>query len=467
MKLTKNINPNIFREYDLRGLSETDLTEDVAYTIGKSFGTYMYNQGQDKVIVGHDNRKTSPMLNNAIIKGITETGVDVISLGLVTTPMYYFAKIYYKIPAGIMITASHNPKEYNGFKISFSKIGNAYGKLLEDFKHFTYEQNFITQETGQIIFKDIKKAYLENIKNSIDLGNRKIKVVVDCGNGTGSIIIKDVLDMFNIDYELLYCISDSEFPNHTPDPAVSDYMKDLGQKVKETNADFGIGIDGDADRVGVVDENGKFITADLLMLIIYRYLYPNMKNKKALFDVKCSRTLIDGLKELGLQTSLNRTGASYCNLYMQADLDDPYDDYEFGGEYSGHLFFRDKYQGFDDGIYAALRIIEILSNTNKKFSSLLDNINKYYSTEEEKIEVTEENKFDIVKGIKEYADAKNYQYENIDGVRIEFEDGWALVRASNTGPNLTIRFEAKTEKRLKELEKEFTDQINIQIKMHS
>jgi len=461
MKLTKDINSNIFREYDLRGIAKTDLTEDVAYTLGKSYGTYMANQNINKVIVGHDNRTTSPMLNNALIKGITSTGVDVVSLGLVTTPMYYFAKIYYQIPAGIMITASHNPKEYNGFKISFSKIGNAYGKLIEDFKEFTYKQNFITKSEGKIIKENIREAYLENVKNSVDLGNRKIKVVVDCGNGTGSIIIKDILDMFDIDYELLYCDSNPEFPNHTPDPAVSEYMIDLGNKVKVTNADFGIGIDGDADRVGVVDENGNFLTADLLMLIIYRHLDKNLKNRKGLFDVKCSRTLIDGLKQINIEPVMNRTGNSYQNIKMQEG------NFDFGGEYSGHFFFRDKYQGFDDGIYASLRIIELLSKTDKKFSNLLDNTNKYYSTEETKVKVTEDNKFDIVNGIKEYVKNQNYDYEDMDGVRVEFNDSWGLIRASNTGPNLTIRFEAKTKERLKEIEEEFTNEINNQIKMHS
>ena len=461
MQLTKNINQNIFREYDLRGIAETDLTEDVAYTLGKSYGTYMANQGHTKVIIGHDNRTTSPMLNNALIKGIIETGVDVVSLGLVTTPMYYFAKIHYDVPVGIMITASHNTKEYNGFKISFSKIGNACGKLIEDFKDFTYKQEFLTKEEGQITKKDIKEAYLENIKKSINLGDRKIKVTVDCGNGTGSIVIKEILDMFNIDYELLYCDSNPEFPNHTPDPAVSEYMIDLGKKVKETNSDFGIGIDGDADRVGVVDENGNFLTADLLMLIIYRHLNENLKNRKGLFDVKCSRTLIDGLNQIDIQPVMNRTGNSYQNIKMQEG------NFDFGGEYSGHFYFRDKYQGFDDGIYAGLRIIELLSKTDKKFSELLEGTNKYYSTEETKVKVTEENKFNIVNGIKEYVKKQNYDYEDIDGVRVEFDDSWGLIRASNTGPNLTIRFEAKTEDRLKEIEEEFTNEINNQIKMHS
>lgn len=457
MIVTKDINENLFREYDLRGIADEDITEDVAYTIGKSFGSYIQDSDNYKVIIGHDNRLSSPRIHQALIKGITDSGVSVIDLGLVTTPMYYYAKTYYNIFTGIMITASHNPKEYNGFKISFSKIGNAYGPLIEEFKKYTYNGNF-KDGKGTIEKADIKEEYLKNVKKCVDLGPREIKVVVDCGNGTGSIIIKDILDLFNIDYELLYCTSDGNFPNHIADPAVSDNMIDLGDKVRQTKADFGIGIDGDADRVGVVDENGNYITSDLLMLIIYRSMVKTMKNKKALFDVKCSKTLIDGLESIGIKPVMNRTGNSYCNLKMQEG------NFDFGGEYSGHFFFRDKYQGFDDGIYAGMRIIEILSNTDKKFSELLNNINKYYSTEEIKIKVREDNKFSIVDKVKDYVISKGYDYKDIDGVRVEFIDGFALVRASNTGPNLTIRYEAKNEARLNEITKEFNTIIDKLVK---
>lgn len=451
MKLKKDINKNIFREYDLRGIYPTEIDANDAYTIGRSFGTYIKQFNETQTLVGHDNRHSSPELSEALIKGIRESGMNVIDLGLVTTPMYYAAKKIYKINTGIMVTASHNPKEYNGFKISFSKIGNAYGKLITDFRDFTSKLEF-DEGNGSLEKRNIKELYLEQIKNSINL-NKKIKVVVDCGNGTGSVIIKDVLEKLGIEYYPLYCDSDADFPNHHPDPSVHDNQIDLAKKVVELGYDFGFGVDGDADRVGIVDEKGNILTSDIYMIIMYRYLNKQLKNRKALFDVKCSRALIDELKKLDIEPVMYRTGASYTNMMMQEG------NFDFGGEFSGHLFFRDKYPGFDDGIYAGLRILEILSNTDKKLSELYENINTYYSTEELRASVTDENKFEIVDKIKEYCNEKNYKVIDIDGARIEFEDGWALVRASNTGPNLTVRFEATTQSRAEELQKEFQDLI--------
>lgn len=451
MELKKDINKNIFREYDLRGIYPTEIDANDAYTIGRSFGTYIKQFNETETLVGHDNRHSSPELSEALIKGIRESGMNVIDLGLVTTPMYYAAKKIYKINTGIMVTASHNPKEYNGFKISFSKIGNAYGKLITDFRDFTSKLEF-DEGNGSLEKRNIKELYLEQIKNSINL-NKKIKVVVDCGNGTGSVIIKDVLEKLGIEYYPLYCDSDADFPNHHPDPSVHDNQIDLAKKVVELGYDFGFGVDGDADRVGIVDEKGNILTSDIYMIIMYRYLNKQLKNRKALFDVKCSRALIDELKKLDIEPVMYRTGASYTNMMMQEG------NFDFGGEFSGHLFFRDKYPGFDDGIYAGLRILEILSNTDKKLSELYENINTYYSTEELRASVTDENKFEIVDKIKEYCNEKNYKVIDIDGARIEFEDGWALVRASNTGPNLTVRFEATTKNRAEELQKEFQDLI--------
>jgi len=456
MKLTNNINPSIFREYDIRGVYEKDLTEDLAYTLGKSYGSYIRKYNSDKVLIGRDNRISSPILSKALIQGILDSGINVVDLGLVTTPMYYFARKHLNIHTGIMVTASHNPKDDNGFKISFEEFGNAYGKYIYDFRDFTLKGEYLNGN-GKLTNYDIKEEYVDLLKNSVSFDTSKVKVVVDCGNGTGSIIIKDIMEALNITYYPLYCESDGTFPNHPSDPAVTANMIDLSKKVVELGYDLGIGIDGDADRIGIVDEKGNIIKADMYMLIIYRNIVNKMKNKKALFDVKCSKTLIDELEKLEIKPVLNRTGNSYCNMMMQEGK------FDFGGEYSGHVYFRDKFPGFDDGIYAGLRMMEILANTGKKVSEHLENINKYYSTEELKIKTTDEKKFKIVEKIKEYFKLKNYKYNDIDGIRVEFNDGWALVRASNTGPNITVRFEANTEERLEQIKNEFTNQININL----
>lgn len=453
MKITKNINPDIFREYDIRGVYGTDLNEDVAYTIGKAFGSYVRELGENKVLLGHDNRKSHGVIYPALMQGILDSGINVLSLGLVTTPMHNFAKIYYDINCGIMVTASHNPKEYNGFKMSVLKEKSLYGEELQAFKSYLDCYDF-SNGKGEVVCEDIMPAYLNNLQKSLSLGERKVKVVVDCGNGTGSVFIENILKMFNADYELLYCESDSDFPNHIPDPAVKDNLKDLGKKVIELGYDVGLAVDGDADRCGMVLENGEFVSADLIMLLFYRDLAPIMRVRKGVFDVKCSNTLIDEIIKLGLKPCMNRTGSVYCRNYvLENDLD-------FGGEYSGHLFFKDRYLGFDDGIYGILRIMEILSNTNQKISELFEGINHYFSTEEIKVKVTDENKFNIVKSIIKYADSKKYEYSLVDGIRVIFNDGWALVRASNTGPDLTVRFEANTFKRLNEIQNEFMNEIN-------
>ena len=448
------IKEDIFREYDIRGIYGTDINEDVAYTFGRSFGSYIKNK---QVIIGHDNRISSPIISENLIKGLLESGCEVIDLGLVTTPMYYFAKKENKIESGIMITASHNPKEYNGFKISFDLIGNAYGKYIYDFRDFTNKGDF---NTGNGSYKtlDIKKDYLKLLKNSINLGDEKIKLVVDCGNGTGSIFIKDILDMFdNLEYQLLYCNSDPTFPNHQPDPAVRENQIAISNKVKELGFDYGFSVDGDADRVGIVDELGNIIPSDLYLDLIYRSLKDTINPKKAIYDVKCTKALIDDLENMGYEHTMYRTGNSYMNMKINSE------NYQFGGEFSGHVWFRDKFPGFDDGIYAGLRVLEILSKTNKTISQLLSGLNKYYATEEIKTKVTEENKFEIVEKVKKYCDLKGYNYNPIDGVRVNFNDGWALVRASNTGPNIITRFEANSEERLKEIQNEFTNELEKNI----
>ena len=442
------INEHIFRGYDIRGVYGEDLTDEVAFLIGKGFGSYIQDLGKTKAIVGHDNRESSERIEKALIEGITCTGVDVVNIGLVTTPMYYFSWEKLKIYSGVMITASHNPKEYNGFKIAFDESGNAFGEKIQEFRKYIENGKF-KEGNGKVSYEDIKEDYLKLIKDSISLGDRKLKVVVDPGNGTSSIIVKDVFKMFNIDVMYICDTSDASFPNHHPDPSVEENLDMLKSKVKEVGADIGLAFDGDADRVGVIDEKGVFIPADYYMIIIWRDIISKVKNKCALYDVKCSKTLSDEITKLGGTNFMYRVGNSYIKAKMKEG------DFAFGGEYSGHIFFRDRWPGFDDGIYAGLRLVEILSKNNKKTSELLDGINKYYSTPEIKIHSTEDEKYKLVEKVKEYAKNKGYNICDIDGVRIEFEDSWLLARATQTGPDVSLRFEAKTLTRLNELQEEF------------
>ncbi len=445
----KTINPNIFRGYDIRAIYGTDLNEDIAYTIGLSFGSYIREKGYEKCLVGHDNRTSSEPLADAMLEGITSTGINVVYLGLCTTPMYYFAQKRLKIDPGVMITASHNPKEYNGFKVAFDDFGNACGQMIQDFRVYTEEGNFQSGK-GSVSNYDIRQEYLDEVKKSIDMGDRKVKVVLDTANGTASIVAKEVYGMFdNIELIPLYCDSDPEFPNHHPDPSVEANNADLKKKVLETGADIGIGIDGDGDRVGIIDQNGTMIFMDFYAIIILRDIMSKVSNKKALFDVKCSKSLPDEIIKLGGEPVCYRTG----NSYMKAKMRDG--DFPFGSELSGHVWFRDKWDNIDDGLYAGLRIVEILSKTDKKLSELLDGVTRYHASPEIIIKSSDDVKFQKIEKIKEYCKEKGYTVNDIDGVRAEFSNGWALVRASNTGPNITCRFEGVTPEDEKAIEEEF------------
>lgn len=447
------VNKLMFREYDIRGIYNEDIDEEVSYLIGRAFGSNLKRMGKTETLVGYDNRISSPIIEENLVKGITESGINVVRLGLVTTPMYYYGWDLLNIKCGVMITASHNPKEYNGFKFSYNGIHNAYGKDVYNLYDTIINKNF-TSGNGTITNKDIKSEYIKLLWENIELGNRKLKVVYDCGNGTTSIVAKEVFNNPNIKFIPIFADSNPEFPNHHPDPCVEENLAYLKKKVLETHADVGIAFDGDGDRVGVVDEKGNMVEIDKYMIIIWRDIYNKVKNKKCLFDIKCSKALEDELIKLGVEPVCYRSGNSYTKA-MSVEGNFP-----FSGEYSGHVFFRDKFPGYDDGIYAGLRLIEILSKTNKTVSELLLGINNYYSTKELKMKVNDEIKFDIINKVKEYCLSKNYKILTIDGVKALFDDGSAVVRASNTGPNITMRYEAKTKERLNEIEKEFTNLLN-------
>ena len=450
MKLEKSI----FREYDIRGIYNEEMDEETAYHIGRAYGTKLREFGKDKTVLAHDNRLSSPILAENMIKGLIDSGIEVLNLGLATTPMCYFAANYFKTDASMMITASHNPKEYNGFKFSYNGVHNAYGDSVREIYSIIESGEYYTGK-GSVKNVDITEPYIHLILDKLDLGDRKIKVVYDPGNGTTSIIADKIFERMNNVEAIPICnVSDGNFPSHHPDPCVYANLQMLRDKVLEVHADFGIGYDGDGDRVGFVDEKGNMIETDKYMIIMWRYLCDKVSKKEGLFDVKCTKALEDELIKLGVKPVEYRTGNSYTRAASAEG------DYPLSGELSGHVYFRDKFPGYDDGIYAGMRLIELLSHTDKLASQLLDGINKYYSTEEIKVKVEDTKKFDIIEKIKDYSRSKGYDLVTLDGAKSKFPDGFALVRASNTGPNITMRFEAKTEERLKELQEEFTNELN-------
>ncbi|MEW6609681.1 MAG: phosphomannomutase/phosphoglucomutase [bacterium] len=448
------VNPLMFREYDIRGIINDDLTIEVAEQIGKGFGTYI--EGKN-IIVGRDNRLSSKDLAGGIIKGLLSTGCNVIDIGLCPTPVLYFAVLHLNGDGGIMVTASHNPPEFNGFKLR--KTSSAiFGEQVQVIREIIESNKFKTGE-GKLEEKNILDDYLKTIKERIKL-KRKLKIVVDAGNGTVGPIATKLLKELGCEVIELYCTPDGNFPNHLPDPTVTEYMQDLSKKVISEKAEVGIGYDGDGDRIGIVDNQGSIVWGDKLLILYFREMVrkrtlqeiPPDKKISVVFDVKCSQSLIDEIKKYGETPIMGKTG--YPNIQSKMKENDAL----LAGEMSGHMYFRDNYLGFDDAIFASCRLLELLSNTDKSVCELLSDILQYHSTPEIRIDCPDTKKFEIVNEVKNYF-KQQYETIDIDGIRILFGDGFALIRASNTQPILVLRFEAKTKERLKEITKIVVDKL--------
>lgn len=448
------MNQNIFRAYDIRGKYPDELNEQTAFTIGKAYGSLIQEKyNQNTCIVSHDNRLSSDTLNNQLISGILSTGCNVYDYGLTTTPMHYYAR-YIEHLFGVMVTASHNPKDDNGFKFSLDFIANARGEMIEEFKNYCLAGNFKNGQ-GNLFHKSIEDKYIKYMLDNTQLGNNKPKVVVDLGNGTTAVIAKKIFQQLNLSPIYINEVSDGNFPNHHPDPSVPENMQQLITAVKKNKADVGFAFDGDGDRVGMVDEKGNIVSTEGFMIIIIRNIINKTFSNTFLYDIKCSNALKDEIKKLGGTPLEYRTGASYTEAKTKEE------NLAFGGEYSGHLFFRDRDACIGSGIYAALRIIELLSkDRTKSITKLLKGVNHYENTPEIKYNVGDDKKFIIIEKIKEYAHKLNYFTNEIDGVKIEFTNGWALVRASNTGPNITVRCEATNKGDLEKLRKNIDNLIN-------
>lgn len=425
----------IFREYDIRGIYGEDLTIDEAELFGMAFGTYILRKGDKQAIVGMDNRTSSPELSRGVIKGLQSAGVSVINIGMVTTPIFYYSTIDFGISAGIMVTASHNPAQYNGFKVQYGGR-TLYGPELQELKELMKKGNF-EHGAGEYRFCSPVADYSKMIAEKIKLGNRRMKVAVDAGNGTAGLFVPTILKGLGCEVVPIYCDSNPLFPHHFPDPTKVENMRDLVKAVRENNADLGLGFDGDGDRLGVVDETGEIIWGDRLMVLFWREILPKHPGADAIVEVKCSDTLVDEIKKLGGKPMFYKTGHSLIKAKMK-ELGTV-----FTGEMSGHMFFADEYYGYDDATYAAVRLLRILSNTTASLHSLLSDLPTTFATPEIRVKCEETEKASYVEKAREELRKFALDTVEVDGIRARFNEGWGLVRASNTGPELIIRCEGK------------------------
>lgn len=436
-----NLNPAIFREYDIRGLAETELTPEAVVKIGQAYGIFLKNKGMNKAVVGGDVRISTPVIRENLLEGLTSTGIDVIDIGIVTTPMFYYSLHYFDVNGGAMITGSHNPKEFNGLKLACGKT-TIYGEDIQEVRQIIEKGNFYQSERyGKVSSENVWNAYLDMLVTKIKLGPRKLKVVADAGNGAASLYIKNYLNAIGCEVQCLFCEPDGNFPNHHPDPVKRENLSYLIEAVIRNQADVGVAYDGDADRIGVVDNRGEVIWGDKLMILYWREILAKHPGETAIIEVKCSQALEDEIIKLGGKPYFYKTGHSLIKAKMK-EMNSL-----FTGEMSGHMFFADEFFGFDDSFYATGRLLRILSNTDKELSELLSDVPAYYSTAETRIDCPDEKKFGIIEKIKEDA-LREYGAITVDGIRIKYPDGWGLVRASNTQPVLVARCEAKSKEGL-------------------
>ena len=435
------MNPEIFREYDIRGIAGTDITEEEVFLLGKGIGTYLIRQGCTELNVGRDCRVTSDAYATQIIKGLMATGCNVKDIGTCPTPVFYFSIAHFKREGGVMVTASHNPKEYNGFKVC-KHLESVYGEQLKDIYALVQAEDFEIG-SGKCESADTLTPYKEFLTANITL-SKPLKVGVDAGNGTGGVVAVPVLKALGCDVSDLYCDMDGTFPNHEADPTVAKNMTDLIELVSSKKLDVGIGFDGDGDRIGVIDEKGNMVFGDQLMIIFSREILSRKPGAVFISEVKCSQTMYDDIEKNGGKPIMWRTGHSLIKKKMKEE------NAELAGEMSGHMFFADRYFGFDDATYAACRLLEILSNSGKTVSQLLSDVPKTYSTPEIRVDCPDNIKFDVVDQVTAHF-KKEYNVIDIDGARVLFDTGWGLVRASNTQPALVLRFEALSEQRLGEI----------------
>lgn len=447
------MNPAIFREYDIRGVADRDLPDDVVYRLGQAFGTYIQEKGIFRCVVGRDVRLSGPRIERTLIDAFLSTGVDVVQIGVVPTPVFYFSFFHLDINAGVMITASHNPPKENGFKLGLNKT-TIYGTEIQRLRWLAEEGPFRIGK-GAIEQTDVIPGYIAMCQEKIKIGKR-LKVVFDPGNGTAGVLLERLFANTSIHPIFINLKPDGTFPVHIPDPTIPACLEQAIGLVKETGADCGFGYDGDADRIGAIDEIGNLIYGDRLLGIFAKDALARNPGAKIVFDVKCSQGLVEHIRALSGVPLMWKTGHSLIKAKMKEE------NALVAGEMSGHMLFAEDYYGYDDAIFASLKLLQIVAESGRKLSQLAAEIPHYYATPEIRVNITspdaERLKFEIVARLRDHFQ-KSFEVIALDGARVLFPDGWGLVRASNTQPILVLRFEAKTPERLKEIEQLFYDQL--------
>lgn len=445
----------IFRQYDVRGIVGRDLTADTAYALGRAYAAYLKNKGiTGAVAVGRDNRPSGGALRDALVRGLTECGLNVVDVGQVPTPLLYWALNHVNVAGGIQVTGSHNPPEYNGFKLSLG-TESIHGEEIQELYRLAVAGSF-PEGKGTVRTQAIIDSYVEDIVARTGKLKRRLKVVVDCGNGVGALVAPQLFDQLDVEWTGLFCESDGTFPNHHPDPTVVENLQDLIKAVRSSGADLGVGFDGDADRIGVVDADGNIVWGDHVLILYARdVLERTGPGQPIVFDVKCSQALPDEILKAKGVPVMWKTGHSLMKVKMH-ELHAP-----VGGEMSGHMFFTEGFYGHDDALYGAARLIRIIAASGKSLSGMLADVPKFVSTPELRVDVDESRKFGIVDDAIAHF-RETHEVIDVDGARVLFGDGWGLIRASNTQPVLVTRFEARSEQRLAAIRGEMEQWLRAQ-----
>jgi phosphomannomutase/phosphoglucomutase len=436
------MNTHIFREYDIRGVVDRDLTDASVLDLARAFGTFFGRSGARRVSLGRDARDSSPRFRDLMVQGLNETGCDVLDIGLVPTPVLYFTLFTEPVDAGVMITGSHNPSDNNGFKVCLGK-STIFGAQILQIRDIALARSFASG-SGRWEARSVLPRYHEHIASGIRMGPRRLKVIVDAGNGVGGFVGAPLYRDLGCEVIELFCEPDSTFPNHHPDPTVVENMRFAIRTLQERGADLAIAFDGDGDRIGVVDERGRIIWGDQLMVIFGRAILREKPGATLIAEVKCSQALFDDIRQHGGHPIMWKVGHSLIKAKMKEE------GASLAGEMSGHLFFADRYFGYDDAIYAGARLLEILSGTAEPLSGLLASLPETVYTPEIRLDCPDAKKFDVVRALTEDF-RRTHQVIDVDGARILFPHGWGLVRASNTQPVLVLRFEADSEQHLEEI----------------